>query len=132
MKKGGQSSGNADNGMGAIGSRWLAFIFVFAGLLNVTPAIPGWDQLFQAFISRDGAVSIIQRIDPARPSFQSRHGVIRRFPTEWLYPLLFFVMMLVVTLKHSIWRSWRDRPPALRRFGLALDVALIVASGPFP
>jgi len=108
MKKGGQSSGNADNGMGAIGY-WLAFIFVFAGLLNVTPAIPGWDQLFKTLVGHD--------------DFK-----IRRFPTEWLYPLLFFVMMLVVTLKHSIWRSWRDRPPALRRFGLALDLALIVAS----
>ena len=108
MKQGGQSSGNAANGMGAIGY-WLAFIFVFAGLLNVTPAIPGWDQLFKTLVGHD--------------DFK-----IRRFPTEWLYPLLFFVMMLVVTLKHSIWRSWRDRPPALRRFGLALDVALIVAS----
>ena len=108
MKPGDQGSGNGGAGIGAIGY-WLAFIFVFVGLLNVTPAIPGWDQLFKVISGND--------------EFK-----IRRFPTEWLYPLLFFVMMVVVTLKHSIWRSWRDRPPALRRFGLLLDVALIVAS----
>ena len=108
MKPGDQGSGNGGTGIGAIGY-WLAFIFVFVGLLNVTPAIPGWDQLFKVISGND--------------DFK-----IRRFPTEWLYPLLFFVMMVVVTLKHSIWRSWRDRPPALRRFGLLLDVALIVAS----
>ena len=108
MKQGGQSSANGGQGIGAIGY-WLAFIFVFVGLLNVTPAIPGWDQLFKV-ISGNGDFKI------------------RRFPTEWLYPLLFFVMMVVVTLKHSIWRSWHDRRPALRRFGLFLDIALIVAS----
>ena len=108
MKQGGQSSGNADRGIGAIGY-WLAFMFVFVGLLNVTPAIPGWDQLF--------------KVATGDANFK-----IRRFPTEWLYPLLFFVMMVVVTLKHSIWRSWQDRSPLMRRFGLFLDVALIVAS----
>ena len=104
MKQGGQSSGNADRGIGAIGY-WLAFMFVFVGLLNVTPAIPGWDQLF--------------KVATGDANFK-----IRRFPTEWLYPLLFFVMMVVVTLKHSIWRSWQDRSPLIRRFGLFLDVAL--------
>ena len=85
MKPGDQGSGNGGTGIGAIGY-WLAFIFVFVGLLNVTPAIPGWDQLFKVISGND--------------DFK-----IRRFPTEWLYPLLFFVMMVVVTLKHSIWRS---------------------------
>ena len=108
MKQGGPSSGSGDRGIGTIGY-WLAFIFVFVGLLNVTPAIPGWDQLFKAATGY--------------ADFK-----IRRFPTEWLYPLLFFVMMVIVTLKHSIWRSWQDRPPLMRRFGLVLDVALVLAS----
>ena len=108
MKQGGQSPGSGGRGIGVVGY-WLAFIFVFVGLLNVTPAIPGWDQLFKAVTGN--------------ADFK-----IRRFPTEWLYPLLFFVMMLVVTLKHSIWRSWQDRTPLMRRFGLFLDVALVVAS----
>ena len=108
MKQGGQSPGSADRGIGTAGY-WLAFVFVFVGLLNVTPAIPGWDQMFQVITG-------------------SAAFKIRRFPTEWLYPLLFFVMMVVVTLKHSIWRSWQDKPPLRRRFGLFLDAALIIAS----
>ena len=108
MKQGGPSSASGDRGIGTIGY-WLAFIFVFGGLLNVTPAIPGWDGLFKAATGY--------------ADFK-----IRRFPTEWLYPLLFFVMMVIVTLKHSIWQSWRDRPPMMRRFGLVLDVALVLAS----
>ena len=56
MKQGGQSSANGGQGIGAIGY-WLAFIFVFVGLLNVTPAIPGWDQLFEV-ISGNGDFKI--------------------------------------------------------------------------
>ncbi|MGB2160390.1 MAG: TRAP transporter large permease subunit, partial [Candidatus Puniceispirillaceae bacterium] len=52
---------------------------------------------------------------------------IRRFPTEWLYPILFVWMMVIVTLTHSIWRTWADKPTLQRSFGLALDVALILA-----
>jgi TRAP transporter 4TM/12TM fusion protein len=108
MKQVGQGPGNAGQAIGSIGY-WLAFVFVFVGLLNVTPAIPGWDQIF--------------KVATGYADFK-----IRRFPTEWLYPLLFFVMMVIVTLKHSIWRSWQDRPPLVRRFGLFLDAALVLAS----
>ena len=108
MKQGGSGSDSGGRGIGSIGY-WLAFTFVFVGLLNVTPAIPGWDQLFKTITGY--------------ADFK-----IRRYPTEWLYPLLFFVMMVIVVLKHSIWRSWQDRSPAIRRFGLCLDAALILAS----
>ena len=108
MKQGGSGSDSGGRGIGSIGY-WLAFTFVFVGLLNVTPAIPGWDQLFKTITGY--------------ADFK-----IRRYPTEWLYPLLFFVMMVIVVLKHSIWRSWQDRPPVTRRFGLFLDGALILAS----
>ena len=79
MQKVTKDSGNADNGVGAIGLLACFIVCDYAGLLNVTPAIPGWDQLFKTLVGHD--------------DFK-----IRRFPTEWLYPLLFFVMMLVVTL----------------------------------
>ena len=36
-------------------------------------------------------------------------------------------MMLIVALKHSIWRSWKDRSARHRKFGLFLDVALVMA-----
>ncbi|MGB0161302.1 MAG: TRAP transporter permease [Candidatus Puniceispirillaceae bacterium] len=87
---------------------WLSVALVIVGLMNVTPAIPGWDDLWRS-------VSGV-------PYFK-----VRRFPTEWLYPILFVWMMVIVTLTHSIWRSWSDRSVLRRRAGLVLDVALVLA-----
>lgn len=88
---------------------WLGLLLVLLGLLNVTPAIPGWDELWRS-VTGIGFFKV------------------RRFPTEWLYPLVFAWMMLIVALKHSMWRGWVDRTPVRRRFGLFLDVALVVAA----
>ena len=87
---------------------WLAVFLVIVGLVNVTPAIPGWDGLWKTMTGID--------------SFK-----IRRFPSEWLYPIVFIWMMVIVALNHSIWRSWKDRAVLRRRFGLFLDIALILA-----
>jgi hypothetical protein len=51
---------------------------------------------------------------------------VRSFATEWFYPIVFAIVMTVVTLKHSMWRSWRGTSWAA--FGLFMDVALIVAA----
>lgn len=51
----------------------------------------------------------------------------RAFATEWFYPIVFFIMMLVVALKHSMWRTWRGTARA--GFGLFTDVALVVSAG---
>ena len=88
---------------------WLAVSLVIVGLLNVTPAIPGWDGLWQTMTGLD--------------QFK-----IRRFPTEYLYPILFVWMMVIVALAHSIWRSFKDSGKIKRRFGLFLDCALIFAA----
>ena len=88
---------------------WLGLLLVLLGLLNVTPAIPGWDELWRS-VTGIGFFKV------------------RRFPTEWLYPLVFAWMMLIVALKHSMWRGWVDRSPVTRRFGLFLDVALVVGA----
>ena len=88
---------------------WLALSFVVIGLINVTPAIPGWDELWKNFTGND--------------FFR-----IRRFPTEWFYPIVFFCMMLIVTLNQSIWKSWYDKGVIARRFGLLFDFALIIAA----
>jgi len=87
----------------------VALLFVFIGLINVTPAIPGWDELWKGLTGND---------------FFS----VRRFPTEWLYPITFFCMMVIVVLKHSIWKSWVEKNFYKRQFGLFLDVALIIAA----
>lgn len=88
---------------------WLAISLVFVGLLNVTPAIPGWDGLWKTATGLD-------------------FFKIRRFPTEWLYPIVFTWMMLIVALAHSIWRSLRQSGKAKRGFGLFLDVLLVFAA----
>ena len=88
---------------------WLGLFLVVVGLLNVTPAIPGWDELWRFLTGAE-------------------FFKIRRFPTEWLFPIIFFWMMAIVALKHSIWRSWTGKAPIVRRFGLFLDIALVVAA----
>ena len=87
---------------------WLAVVLVATGLLNVTPAIPGWDELW--------------RYVTGIPNLK-----VRRFPTEWLYPILFVWMMIIVALKHSIWRTWLEKSALRRRMGLLLDAGLILA-----
>ncbi len=84
---------------------WLAVAMVIVGLFNSTPGIPGYDGLV-ASVLWQGAQ-------------------LRKFPFEWFYPIFFFVMMLIVALKHSMWRDWVDRTPLRRKFGLFLDLALV-------
>ena len=88
---------------------WLGLFLVLVGLLNVTPSIPGWDDLWRSVTGYD-------------------FFKVRRFPTEWLYPIIFLWMMIIVALKHSMWRSWADRSRPKRWFGLFLDIALVVAA----
>ncbi|MDG1969981.1 MAG: C4-dicarboxylate ABC transporter, partial [Paracoccaceae bacterium] len=66
----------------------LALIFVFMGIVNSTPLIPGWDDMWRS----------LSGIEDLKT---------RSFKTEWFYPIAFFFMMLVVALKHSMWREWR-------------------------
>ena len=84
----------------------LSVLMVVIGLINSTPGIPGYDELAARIWGQDGVK-------------------FRKFPFEWFYPLFFVLMMLIVALKHSIWRDWSDRSPLRRKFGLALDVALV-------
>ena len=48
----------------------LALLLVLVGLINVTPAIPGWDELWKNITG-------------------SEFFRVRRFPTEWLIQLSF-------------------------------------------
>jgi len=88
---------------------WLSLLFVVIGLLNVTPSIPGWDDAWKTMTTWD--------------QFK-----IRRFPTEWFYPIVFFWMMLIVALKHSIWRAWSNDGVHRKSFGLALDMVFVLAA----
>lgn len=86
---------------------FLALTFVALGILNSTPLIPGWDELWRG-------ITGIEKLK------------IRTFPTEWFYPLIFSLMMLLVALQHSMWRSWRGTSKAI--FGAFMDIALVVSA----
>jgi len=88
---------------------WLALALVIVGLLNAMPGIPGIDDAFEGFLG-------------------FRDFTIRKYPYEYFYPIAFAVMMIIVALKHSLWRELANSSPVRRRFGLALDVALLLAA----
>ncbi len=85
----------------------LSVGMVVVGLVNSTPGIPGYDSLIATLTGQDGSK-------------------LRKFPFEWFYPLFFALMMLIVVLKHSMWRAWHDKAPVKRGAGLFLDIALVV------
>ncbi len=87
----------------------LALGFVIVGLVNAMPAIPGLEHLARSVTGLDWLK-------------------VRRFPLEYFYPLVFVVMMLIVVLKHSIWREWSNHGPVRRAVGFWFDVALVVAA----
>ncbi|MEM6387380.1 MAG: TRAP transporter fused permease subunit [Pseudomonadota bacterium] len=85
---------------------WLSVAMVLIGLVNSTPGIPGYDDFVASTTGVDGAQ-------------------FRKFAFEWFYPAFFALMMLIVALKHSMWREWQDKSPLRRRFGLFMDLALV-------
>ncbi|MDJ0629094.1 MAG: TRAP transporter fused permease subunit [Rhodobacter sp.] len=87
----------------------LTVAMVLIGLLNSTPGIPGYDAWASSILGQEGAT-------------------FRKFPYEWFYPCFFALMMLIVALKHSMWRDWKHRRLRKRRFGLFLDIALVVTA----
>ncbi|MBX2837278.1 MAG: C4-dicarboxylate ABC transporter, partial [Gammaproteobacteria bacterium] len=87
----------------------VSLFIVFAGLSNAIPGIPGLDASLKSLTGFDWFL-------------------IRKFPTEWFYPIMFSIMMLCVALKHSIWRSWLDKSVGRRRLGAVLDILLVLAA----
>ena len=85
----------------------VALIFVAMGIINSMPVIPGWEQLWTGLTGIENLQT-------------------RKFSTEFFYPLVFFVMMLIVALKNSMWREWRGTSRVW--FGAFLDIALVVAA----
>jgi TRAP transporter 4TM/12TM fusion protein len=87
----------------------LALFLIIIGMINSIPGIPGLDAAAQSVTGIDWLV-------------------VRKFPYEYFYPLIFAWMMLIVALKHSMWRAWADRSAARRNFGLFMDVALVFSA----
>ena len=85
---------------------WLSVFFVILGMVNAMPGIPGLDNWAANITGNDDFI-------------------IRKFPFEYYYPFAFSLMMVIVALQHSMWRSWRDKSKLRRRFGLGMDIALV-------
>jgi len=87
----------------------LSIAIVIIGLLNSIPGIP----------HLDAGVKNLSGID---------WFSIRKFPTEWFYPFMFFLLMVCVALKHSMWRDWANASATKRRFGMFMDIALVISA----
>ena len=87
----------------------MGLFLVVMGMLNTLPSIPGLQPLV-------GSLTGFPDI------------TIRRFSYEYLFPFAFVVMMIIVALKHSQYRHYRDIHASgfRRRFGLFMDIALVV------
>lgn len=88
---------------------WLSLLIVIAGLMNAIPGIPGLDSSIRQLTGQDWLQ-------------------IRRFPTEWFYPIAFSALMLCVVLKHSAFVSYSHASIGKRRLGLLLDVVMVLAA----
>ena len=88
---------------------WLALALVIVGMLNAMPGIPGVDDVFSGFMG-------------------FKDFTIRKYPYEYFYPIAFAVMMIIVALKHSLWRELANSTPLRRRLGLMMDVALVIGA----
>ncbi|MEZ5753065.1 MAG: TRAP transporter fused permease subunit [Paracoccaceae bacterium] len=84
----------------------LGFLLVIMGMVNSMPAIPGLQGLMDSITG-------------------VRNFPIRRFSYEYLFPLAFLWMMIIVALRHSQFRHYRDSGSRMRRFGLFMDVMLV-------
>ncbi|PCH98016.1 MAG: C4-dicarboxylate ABC transporter [Rhodobacteraceae bacterium] len=85
----------------------LGFILVVIGLLNTMPAIPGLDQGLRDLT---GISSL----------------VVRKFSYEYLFPLVFVIMMTIVALENSFFRDAIEKGRRARIGGMTMDIALVV------
>lgn len=87
----------------------LSVVIVIVGLFNAIPGIPGLDDTVRGISGLDWFA-------------------IRKFPTEWFYPIMFSAMMICVVLRHSVWRAWSDRGSTRRTLGAILDWSMVIAA----
>jgi len=87
----------------------LAFLLVVVGMINTMPEIPGLQNWAREITGQ--------------PYFR-----ISGFPTEFLFPPVFFLMMLIVVLDASVYRAWKSDKPQLAWAGLLLDLGLVLAA----
>jgi len=85
----------------------LGLVLVVIGMLNTIPAIPYLEIAIRDMTGMPGLV-------------------VRKFPYEFLFPLVFVLMMVVVALRHSFYRKFREKGALVRAGSLAIDIAIVV------
>ncbi len=88
----------------------FAFFLVCMGMLNNLPNIPG--------------------LLPAIQSIPGLSGLprISKFSSEFFFPIVFCVMMIVALMTTSFARTWRNKGAAKRSAGIGLDVLMLVTT----
>ncbi len=85
----------------------LGFVLVVVGMLNTIPAIPGLESGLRELTGFNALT-------------------IRKYPYEFLFPLAFVLMMVVVVLRHSFLRDFGQSGGLARAGSIFLDAALVV------
>ena len=88
----------------------LGLILVVIGMINNLPTVPGLLELVRMVPGLGG----IQRIS--------------KFDAEFLFPIVFLIMMVVVVLNDSFARDWRDRGAARFSVGLTADAVMVLTT----
>ncbi|MEZ5661255.1 MAG: hypothetical protein R3E83_22925 [Burkholderiaceae bacterium] len=84
----------------------LGLLIVIIGLVHTMPTLPGLDEWARELAGD--------------PTF-----TIRKFPYEYLNPLAFVLMMTVVVLSQSFYRSFRHKGTLIAAAALAMDILFI-------
>ena len=89
---------------------YFSILLVAMGLANNLPNIPG----LLALVNSIPGLESLPRLS--------------KYNSEFFFPLVFTIIMIVVVLKSSFARKWRDRNQAKFLGGLALDVMMLVTT----
>ncbi len=92
------------------GALALAFVLVVMGMANNLPTIPGLLEAVQSIPGLSG----LPRLS--------------KYSSEYFFPLVFAVMMLVALLKNSFGRAWRDETRSRFFAGVMLDVLMLATT----
>ncbi len=87
----------------------LGLILVVVGMINTMPEIAGLQ-------------------DWARDLTGQQYFRVSGFPTEYFFPPMFLLMMVIVVLDASVYRAWSTEKPKWAWAGLLLDMGLILAA----
>ena len=85
----------------------LGILLVIIGMVHTLPTLPGLDEWVRELVGNQSLT-------------------IRRFPFQYLNPLVFVLMMTIVVLKHSFCQTYRHKNGIIPHLGLAADILFVL------